>query len=384
MRVILPNKNKEPKLGLVLTGGGSRAAYQAGAFLAVMEIAASLGKEKSFKIISGTSAGAINASFLASNMDNPKAAAEKLADLWGNLKSDQIYYTDAFSFARLASRWVVQVTTGNVANYKLASSLFHTDPLRLLLRRHVSLPGLAKNIEQGVIDALALTTVNYDIGNNITFFMNREPGISWKRHRRIGIREEITVDHILASASIPVLFPPVQIGNQYFGDGSVRNYYPLSPAIKLGARKILVIGVNRSQDKPLVPKFSNPSMGRILSVLLNSILMDSIDLDLERLMRLNNLLQAFGQKKNRIIKKIDTFVIRPSEDIGKIASYYGIEMAPLVQYLLSGIGNSEDSADLFSYLLFEGKFTRKLVELGYEDTMSRKTAVETFFNAESK
>ena len=248
----------QEEVGLVLTGGGARGAYQAGVLTGIAEIMAEEGIHHPFPILSGSSAGSINASYLAAYGDDILSATYELRSLWENIATDQVFKTDAISLAKIAGRWIMELSSGSLFGQHRARALLDTAPLRELLTTRTPFNRIHQNIESGAIKSLAVTAVNYSDGTNVTFYDSCQKSRPWQRTRRRAEPCHITADHIMASAAIPLVFPPIQVGEHYYGDGSLRNYTPLSPAIKLGASKLLVIGVRRQSllgqgDAPVLP-----------------------------------------------------------------------------------------------------------------------------------
>lgn len=367
------------KIALILSGGGARGAYQAGVLKGVAEILPE--KHKSpFKIISGVSAGAINSVKLASEIESFSNAIEKLIYLWSQIKTEKVFKSELLSVNKFAA------FLGH--EQKKMDSLLDTSPLLQLLNENCDFSKIKKNLSQQIIESLIITANDYTTGSAISFVQTNSSKLTWKDSRRLAVLAEIEASHVLASSAIPMLFPPVKIGAHYFGDGCVRNNTPCSPAIRMGADKIFVIGVrtqlsselsNRTETATLANK--PPSMVRILNTLLNAVLLDSVEQDVQRIQRINQLVSLSGQEEaNKAnFKQIPALCISPSEDIGHIARQQAHHLPRLVRMTISALGSLDEAGEILSYLLFEPHFCRKLIEMGYNDALNSKTQIEEFF-----
>jgi len=364
--------------GLVLTGGGARGAYQAGALLAIAEICEDQGLKYPFGVLTGTSAGGINAAYLASYDGLFADAAHELGELWKGITFDQVFNSDFFSLSKTGFRLLLELISGALFKKKTIHSLLNTSPLLKLLQKKLNLEVIQKNIDKGWLKSVALTASNYSTGSTNIFFQGNIQTKDWDRARRSGRKTMITLDHVMASTAIPILFPPIQIGPHYFGDGSLRNTAPLSPAIKLGATKLLVIGVRKNDlSKTSITK-GMPSIARILGSMLNSVLLDSIDSDYESLTRVNHALLDTKVDQS-VYKPIHVHMLRPSVDIGHLSSKYAKNMPFALTHLVRGLGNQSDAADVISYLLFDPAYTTCLFDIGYKDVMDEKEEIQSFF-----
>lgn len=368
--------------GLVLTGGGARGAYQAGVIQGLGEIAAKRDGKIPFSVITGASAGAINASFVAATADQFCVASGKVSRFWGKLQTRDVFRTDVVSLGRIGMQWAADVLFGRLKKTKGARALLDTEPLRKLLPQYVPFDRIRINIDNKVIRAFEVTATDYQTAENISFIMTRDPNVAWQRSRRRSMPAEIGLEHVLASAAIPLFFPPVELNGRHYGDGCLRNPAPLSPAIRLGARKLLIVGVRhaRSAQEINATPPMRPTVGRVLSMLLNAILMDAVEFDIERLTRINATLSAIPDdlRPGMPLKPIDLCVIQPTEDLGRYAaSQFGRLPDPL-QYLIGGLGSRHEASEMISYLLFEPAYTGFLTELGRKDVLARKDEIESF------
>jgi NTE family protein len=373
--------NRRQKVGLVLSGGGARGAYQAGVIKGIAQIAKEAGIDKPLPIITGVSAGAINASYLAATCENFEVAAEKMAALWCGITADQVFRTDALAAGRSGLRFLSDITVGAMYRRKLARSLLDTSPLRKLLNASIPFENIQKNILAGHLDALAVSAMNYTTSNSITFVQGHDQIPMWTRSRRFSTRTDITADHVMASAAIPVFFPPGPVADDHYGDGCLRNTAPLSPAIHLGADRLLVVSVRRP-DSAAVPETTKiePSLARIIGVILNALLLDAVEIDMERMSRVNQTLSHVSDplRESLQLRQVDFLWIRPSQDIGHLAGELYERLPRVIKYLVSGLGSHKEAAELTSYLLFDPEFCGRLVQLGYDDAMASRDSIRKF------
>lgn len=377
--------SSQAKTGIVLSGGGARGSYQAGAIKALFEIAHKNQVKNPYSIITGTSAGAINAVFMASMLSDLKTGSQRIPEVWSKLKTNMVIRTDTLSIGRLGFRLLRELTMGSFVKKKKVMSLLDTAPLRELLKNNIPFSHIQENIKNNSLRAVAVTATNYANSNRVTFIQG-EPNISgWQKVRRFSEFCELNSEHIMASSAIPVFFPPVQVGNEYYGDGCLRNLTPLSPAIKLGAGKLIVIGVQKEiklEDPSANQTHVMPTLARVISVITNALLMDNVFLDIERLERINqtvNLIKGHDIKSNGF-KPVDIIHIRPSDDIGKIAFDEAESLPTTLKFLIDGLGSRKEAAELISYLLFEEGFCQNLIEMGYKDTMAYETQILTMIS----
>jgi NTE family protein len=381
------NTSTNSKTGLVLTGGGARAAFQVGALRAISDIVLRHQPGNPFPIITGVSAGAINATVLAAYAMHPRVGIRTLEKVWGNFSVDQVFRSDFLGVAKHSGRWF-RALFSNDYHRKHSISLLNNQPLKALLGRVMKYHNIQKAIDAGQLEALSVTASGYNSGESISFFQANKSMKNWRRHRRCGARTEINREHLLASSAIPMIFPAVKINREYFGDGSVRLLSPISPAIHLGADKILIIGVH--PEKESIPQHQRPknihppSAAEIASHVLDSVFVDSLQGDIERVERVNQTIKLIPEpvlEEKSKLRPIETFAISPSEDFTQLASKHFKELPRLIRFLFArvGIGSDEGSTAL-SYLLFQSSYTKELIDLGYTDTMRKKEAIKQFFN----
>lgn len=369
---------------LVLSGGGARGAYQVGVLNAIAEVAKKNKIDQPFQIYSGISAGAINASFMAAGADDFALTAQHLSKMWSSLTSDQIFKTDAVSLGKVGLKWMGELSFGSLTGTTPGKSLLETDPLRDLIRHNLNFSAIQKQINKGSLYALAITALDYKSSGAITFVQGNKDAPDWKRIRRHSEKSMIQTEHILASSAIPLLFPPTQIGTRYFGDGCIRNQTPLSPSLHLGAKDLFIVGVRMKDDTQSDQKEKStpypPSVARVINVLLNSVLLDGVDVDVERLHKVNEFVSRVPNELHERLnfKSVRQVYICPSEDIGAIASTMSSRLPRVIRYLLKGLGPLEDASEIISYLLFEPEFCQKLIEVGYSDGMKQVEEIEKF------
>ncbi len=367
--------------GLVLTGGGARAAYQAGAIRAVSEIAGP--GPSPFNVITGVSAGAVNGVSLAAGAEDFRNAAGRVGDLWLALQPGKIYRTDTRRMLGVGGRWLKELTVGGLLGASDINYLLDTSPLREFLRAHLPVPRMRRHIRSGVLRGVAVSATNYGDGTAVTFFDGAPDIAPWARAIRVGVRERIHIEHVMASAAIPVFFPPVKLRGMWFGDGCVRLLSPLSPAVHLGATRILAIGVRHRPDPSGRRAAPGLPISQIAGLLLNAVFLDSLEGDVERLERMNRTLQLVppGARDKMLdpLRQIPILVLRPSRDLGELAADQVQRFPGMLRYLLKSIGASGDGgSDLLSYLAFEPVYVSRCINLGYEDTMARRAEVEAF------
>src|SRR5271169_5888808 len=377
-------------LGLAMTGGGARGAYQAGVLKRIGEIKWVQTHGNPFPIVGGASAGAINGSALAVGSDDFAAVTRAIAELWSRLRPSDIFHCDVLSQARNSLTWMLDLSFGAVFGGGNARSLLDATPLRRFLRRHLDCDRIQENIRRGHLYALAISATNYNSGKSYLFIQGKRGHPMWNRSRRVTLATKITVDHICASAAIPLVFQPVRLktprGTAFFGDGCLRLQQPLSPVIRLGAKRVFAIGVRcgNKESQEETSDERNPSLAQVLGVLLNVMFLDHLATDMEHLEHLNQLLNdgrinQLGIEGGQKIRPLGTFIITPSVNLSDLAEQHPKDMPSLIHYFVSSLGRDAAScADLMSYLLFTSNYTRDLIEIGYLDASERIEEIEEF------
>ncbi len=384
--------------GLVLMGGGARAAYQVGVLRALARIRREVGAARGnpFGIIAGTSAGAINAAAIACQADRFDMAVAGLVNVWRGFSADQVYRADAFGVVRSGARWLSMLTLGwALARWRRASprSLLDNSPLAELLARVIPFERLPALLNEGHINALAVTASSYSSGNHVTFCQTARPFEPWLRSQRVAVPASIGIDHLLASSAIPFVFPAVSLPGEgqaeWFGDGSMRQSAPISPAVHLGAERVLIVGAGRLHE-PAGQRHNAsdyPSLAQVAGHALSNIFLDALAVDIERAQRINRTLELLdaSARARSPLRPLELLVIAPSQRLDDIAARHVESLPRAVRSLLRGIGvgdgqkQARGGAALSSYLLFERGFTHELIELGLHDTMARRNEVIAFF-----
>ncbi len=390
---------RKKKTGLVLTGGGARAAYQVGVLHGVSSILQETGWQpvrNPYDIICGTSAGAINATALACHADNFDEGLQKVLQVWEHITAEQVYRADSLGVLRSGAKWLSLLSFGWLLRKWKANppnALLDNTPLVTVLNRMLNFPRLDSALLDGSLHALAVTASSYSAGRHITFYQTEAEIEPWVRSQRIALRSQIGVEHLLASSAIPLIFPSTPIycdgRREYFGDGSMRQIAPISPAIHLGADKVLVIGAGRlTEEIPKTSEFAQyPTLAQIAGHALSSIFLDSLAVDIERMARINLTLSVLTeeQKARTPLRPIDLLIIAPSERLDEIASRHVQSLPAAVRMLLGGIGATEARGGaLASYLLFESSYTCELIQLGQKDALARRDDVLAFFGMEER
>jgi NTE family protein len=369
--------------GLILPGGGARGAYQAGALKAIAEIVG--GKRNPFPVIAGASVGAINAAAFASQANDYRQGVIHLAEFWEGLRVSDIYRTDIASVALRGLHWMAAITPLAGLGVKAPRALLDNAPLRELLQRNIDFHGIDRAIASGALHSLAVTASSYNRARAVTFFEGQDTLTGWTRARQDGIAATLSVDHLVASSALPFVFPAQQIGDEYYGDGSLRLTAPLSPAVHAGADRIVVIGVrDKPPHQPPADNGAYPSLGLIGGYMLDVIFMDNLDTDIERSQRINRTIAHVPPEKRASLelRPISVLTLAPSKDIRDIARSHASEMPWTIRMLLRQLGVWGKDWLLPSYLLFGPGYNRALIDLGYHDTLARRDEIVRFLGVE--
>jgi NTE family protein len=361
---------ERPDLAIVLSGGGARAAYQVG-FLH------RLGRELPdlrFPIITGVSAGAVNASYFAAHPGGLGRAADGLAAIWRGLTVDDIFRVDLPSLARHLVRWATHLAGGGSLVAPEVRGLVDSQPLRVTLERSSAtvdgeIIGIGRNLERGRLKAVAITALNYSTGQTVTWIQGRGP--TWNEGQRRSYHARLSIEHIMASSALPLFFPAVRLGEAWYGDGGMRHRAPLVPALRLGARRILALS---PQYQPTAAEAARPKIAgypppaQILSQLLNAVFLDVLDQDVERLELTNRLLAYLPREERGDLMPVDILVVRPSENLGELSAAYEPHLPKAFRYLTRSLGTRETtSPDFLSYLMFQPDYLERLLAIGEKD-----------------
>ena len=369
------------RLALIMGGGGARAAYQVGFLRAVARRFPNL----EIPILTGVSAGAINAVHLAAHPGTFREAVDDLTQLWLSLTMDRVFQVDSRSLALNAMRWGLQLVSGGLVHPPGVRSLMEPSPLRsylgdALAARQGPIPGIAEKIEAGRLRALAVSTSSYSTGLSITWVQGDDQVDAWTRPLRRGIRTRISLDHVMASAAIPLFFPAVRIGDEWYGDGGLRLAAPLSPALQLGGQRLLAIStrfdrMEEEAERPVI--HGHPPPAQIIGSLLNSIFLDLLDQDAWRVEAMNRILSRVPRENRGHFRVVKLLTLRPSLDLGRMAQDFEAELPGLFRFLVRGLGTREtESPDMLSFLLFEPGYLARIMEMGERDGEARMGEVE--------
>jgi NTE family protein len=369
---------------LILPGAGARGAYQVGVLKAIATLLPDH-EPNPFAVISGTSAGAINAAVLASRASHFQAAVAEMEHVWSNFEASQVYRTDNWTMLKTSLHWLSALTLRGLGP-RNPRSLLDSSPLRDLLVANIKFSHIQRSIQRGHLEALAITASAYSSSRSVTFFQGLDEMRPWARVRRIGRPAKIEIEHLLASAAVPFVFRPIRIGAEYYGDGAMRHRAPLSSAIHLGADRMLVIGVRDEHPDPEPLDASSaemPSFAHLAGYMLDTLFMDGLYSDLEQATRINVIMEQIDDQSLKgpvsRLRPVSTLIIVPREDIREVARRHVEELPRGVRILLGGLGaGSKGGLQLISYLLFESGFTKELIDMGYRDALAMEEDIRSF------
>ncbi len=377
----MTSDSKGTRTAMVLSGGGARGAYQAGVLQGLRDLGVLDSPAVCIDTFVGSSAGAINASMLATHADSLSNGIDSLVDLWSGVRADQVFRTDARSIGKTGVRWAWDLTLGGAVGGVAPKSLLDTSPLRQFLTKHLAFERIDAQIREGALHALALSATDLSTADGVLFLQGQSDISPWERRRWRIEPTQISAEHVLASSAIPLLFPSVEVGGHHFGDGSVRNTSPLSPAINLGAEKVIAVSV-REPARPTAkqPGREAPSIAQIVGVLLDAVMLDAIEVDLDHSERVNRSVRTYHSSvEPSPFRNVDVLWIQPSADFTAVAEEFAHQIPAVVRYVMRGLGSEEATHELSSYLLFDSKFCGRLIEIGRADVAAARTEVEAFF-----
>jgi len=370
-------------VGLVLAGGGARGAYQAGVLRGIQDMTGSA--TCPFSVLTGISAGAINVTWLAAKAHDFQGACDSMWAAWSAISLETVFRTDPATLAGIGGTWLKDLTLGAWAGKRRISHLLDTTPLMEFLEREIDFDSLTENVRSGLLHAVGVSATHYRRGEVMTFFQSDRVIPEWKRSIRRGTRAELSVRHVLASSAIPIFFPPVRLNDGYYGDGGIRMNAPLSPAIHLGAERLLAISVRSKGGGQASgePESSPVAPIDIAGTLFNALFFDSLDFDEERMGRINRTLSLMTKEQLASdpdqLRVVPTLVIRPSIDLGSLASEQFLQFPYTLRHLLKGLGASAERGwELLSYLAFDRVYAKTLLNLGYADALRARAEIEAF------
>jgi len=378
--------SRHSDLAIVLSGGGARAAYQVG----FLRFLARELPDVVPGILTGVSAGGINAAYLAARQEPFTEKVENLADLWSRLHISDVFRVDARDLGSRAIRWGGRLVAGGRSPMRPVGSLVDTAPLRRLLERELgaaggALTGIARSVEDGWLRAIALAASSYTTGQSITWVQTVDCTMpTWERPQRKSAICELRVNHVMASAALPFFFPAVEVDGAWYGDGGIRLAAPLSPAVHLGARRIVAIstryGKSREEaDRPAMAGYPPPA--QVAGVLLNAIFLDLLDSDALHLQQINRLVSQLPEERRDGLRHLDLLVLRPSQDLGQLANTFEPELPAAFRFLTRGLGTRETHAnDLLSLVMFQSDYLRRLIEMGEADAGARADEIRRFLD----
>ena len=368
---------------LVLSGGGARGAYQAGVLRGLVDLGLIPPGASPFDVIVGSSAGSINAGMLAAYADDLPTGIARLVEVWNAIEAHDVFRTDIRSLGRIGVRWAWDLSFGGALRHVQPKSLLDTAPLRKLLAR-IPLARIEAHVRSGSLYAIAVAATDLYTANGHLFVQGHSEIRPWKRSRWRVEPVQLTIDHLMASSAIPIFFPSVRIGGRYFGDGSIRNTAPLSPAINLGAERIIAIGVQGpgTPEPPRRKRLTPPTIAQIAGVLLDAVMLDAIETDVEHSVRVNrSVVSCRSADAPNAFRWIDVLWLTPSIDFREIAAELSNYVPPIVRYLMRGLGSDESITELLSYLLFAPAFTTRLIQIGHADALAAAEEIGSFLAA---
>jgi NTE family protein len=378
---------RRPVTAVVLSGGGARGAYQVGVLQALHQLGV-FGPEHPVEILVGSSAGSLNAGALAASLDRPAQGLELLDALWSRLEPSQVFRTDLRSLGGIGARWVRDLSFGGLLRRVAPKALLDTSPLRALLEQRLPIADVEANVNAGRLRALAIPATNLHTGDGVIFVECPRSTPLWRRGRWSVERTRIGIDHLMASSAIPIFFPSVEIEGRHFGDGSVRNTAPLSPAIHLGADRIVAVGVRRAglpPEKARAGRRAAPTIAEVAGALLDAVMLDAIEVDYEHSGRVNqSVLATPTPDAEHPFRWVEVLWISPSRSFRELAAQLEHRIPPIVRYLMRGLGPDDATTELASYLLFDGEFCRRLVETGRADVEARRDEITAFLRAPAR
>ena len=374
------------ELALMLSGGGARGAYQVG----VLRRIARECPDAVPGILTGVSSGGINAAYLAANQEPFAEKLENLSAVWEHLRMDDVFRVDLRALTGRGLQWGSRLLAGGRHPLPPARSMVDTAPLRGLLERLLQpdstggIPGIMRSLEAGWLQAIALTGSSYTTGQSVTWVQKRDGCAigTWERPQRKSVDCLLGVDHVMASSALPFLFPAVKVDGAWFGDGGIRLTAPLSPAVHLGARRILAVSTRyaRSRDEADSPAIAGyPPPAQVVGVLYNAIFLDQLDSDALEMHRINRLIGKLPESERDGLRQIDLLLLRPSVDLGRLANEYEPELPRAFRFLTRGLGTRETrSNDMLSLVMFQGDYVRRLMDLGEADALARMPQIRSF------
>jgi NTE family protein len=379
------NQSIHPDLAIILTGGGARAAYQVG----VLRLLAREFPDAAPGILTGVSAGGINAAYLAARQEPFVRKVENLAGIWDGIKIDDVFRVDIRDLASRSLRWGGRLLAGGKYPLPPARSMVDTAPLRGLLARVLqsepdgSIAGIAQSLQAGWLRAVALTASSYTTGQSVTWVQTRDCRIAtWERPQRKSVTCTLGVEHVMASSALPFLFPAVDVDGAWYGDGGIRLTAPLAPAVHLGARRVIAVSTRyaRTDEEAARPAIADyPPPAQVAGVLYNSIFLDRLDGDALEMQRINSLVARLPESARDGLRQIDLLLLRPSVDLGRLANEYEPELPRAFRFLTRGLGTRETrSNDMLSLVMFQGDYVRRLIELGEADAAARIGDIRRF------